>query len=68
MEENSGTTDANVREMELRRRKKDEEKNTTEVKIKKVQRAKNWKKKKGHLLESLFPYCLELTILVHGFF
>jgi len=60
------------REMELRRRKKEEEKSSTEAKIKEVQKAiqkseqksEDWKKRKEHLRETVFPFCVGLTMFV----
>jgi len=60
------------REMELRRRKKEEEKSSTEEKIKEVQKAiqkseqksEDWKKRKEHLREKVFPFCVGLTMFV----
>lgn len=60
------------REMELRRRKKGEEKSSTEEKIKEVQKAiqkseqksEDWKKRKEHLRETVFPFCVGLTMFV----
>lgn len=60
------------REMELRRRKKEEEKSSTEEKIKEVQKAiqkseqksEDWKKRKEHLRETVFPFCVGLTMFV----
>jgi len=58
--------------MELRRRKKEEEKSSTEAKIKEVQKAiqkseqksEDWKKRKEHLRETFFPFCVGLTMFV----
>ena len=54
--------------MELRRRKKEQEKSTTENKIKEyqkaIQKAEDWNKRKEYLRETMFPFCVGLAMFV----
>jgi len=58
------------REMELRRRKKEEEKVSTENKIKEVKKsiksAEEWKEKSVFLQETILPFCVGLAMFLAG--
>jgi len=71
---NTNKLEERKREMELRRRKKEEpaklELNKTESKIKEVEAAvrdaEEWKAKKEYFRETMFPFCVGLAMFVAG--
>lgn len=66
----SGKLEERKREMELRRRKKEEEKISTENKIKEVKKsiksAEEWKEKSVFLQETVLPFCVGLAMFLAG--
>ena len=58
------------REMEIRRRKKEEKTRALEAQVQEIKRkakdADDWKRKKNFLLEKMVPFCVGLAMLVVG--
>lgn len=59
-----------IREMELRRRKKEEKNRALEAQVQEMKRkakeAEDWSRTKNFLMEKMVPFCVGLAMLVAG--